>query len=232
MSAKDLIDAVRKAFIAEGFEMKLQVGRDHIAKVFFGKSYSAVIAAERAGKLAPPRIIEVGLRDIQARYGVHKREVIARLSQVFLENLNSSPLQGKVMKATEQIAAGLIPALPQLTWEMIQKESAEQKRQQKEIMAITLNPMNWRQGKDFQCVKATTHWYALHDEVQSGVPTVTALWNGSVLYVHDVGDMEGDHEFLEWIFNGREWLLSVGVHMIIDEDEMDDTLDEIRRRWE
>lgn len=82
MNAKDLIDGIRNALEAAGFKMKLNVGRDVIARTCYGMAYSPMIAAEREGKLDQPRIIEAGLDDVRARFGGDKadlvREVVAQ----------------------------------------------------------------------------------------------------------------------------------------------------------
>jgi len=79
MSAKELIDGVRATLETEGFQMKMAVGRDQIARVCYGMTYSPVIAAERAGKLPKPQIDEAGLMDLAARFGSDKAALVRKV---------------------------------------------------------------------------------------------------------------------------------------------------------
>lgn len=59
--------------------MKLNVGRDVIARICYGVAYSPMIAAERDGKLNQPRIIEAGLEDLRARFGSNKFDLVRKV---------------------------------------------------------------------------------------------------------------------------------------------------------
>jgi hypothetical protein len=79
MSAKELIDGIRAALEAEGFQMKMAIGRDQIARVCYGVAYSPAIAAERAGTLTQPQIVEASLADLSARFGADKAALVRKV---------------------------------------------------------------------------------------------------------------------------------------------------------
>ncbi|MDR6935347.1 DUF3775 domain-containing protein [Luteibacter sp. 3190] len=66
MYVKKLVDDIRRDF---DFNLSLNRYRDLIARIIFGRPYSATIAAERAGKLAPPKVDDDLVESLREGYG-------------------------------------------------------------------------------------------------------------------------------------------------------------------
>ena len=58
MDAKILVDRVRATLAMRGRVLSMAKGRDLIARLLYGKAYGAAIAAEKAGVLPQPRLID------------------------------------------------------------------------------------------------------------------------------------------------------------------------------
>ena len=72
MSAKDLIDGVRRA---AAIPLGLNRGRDVIARLIFDAPYSAALAAERDGKLNPPTLVAGRTESLASDHGPWVRQL-------------------------------------------------------------------------------------------------------------------------------------------------------------
>jgi hypothetical protein len=83
MYVKKLVDGIRLDF---DFNLSLNRYRDLIARIIFGRPYSAAMAAERAGKLPPPKIDNDLVDSLREGYG---REVsdLARVAHRHVNGL-------------------------------------------------------------------------------------------------------------------------------------------------
>lgn len=219
MSVKNLVDGVRKALEAEGVRMPMAHGRDNIARLFYDKSYSTAIAAERAGKLPPPQIIASCLTDLRAKYGVQKTEVIEFLSRAFLKDAPNQLSQGEIMKASQEIAAGRLIPPPPLSAAVVEQQMQRQATRGMEIEVITLNAYNFHQGPHLNFVRTGGQWYALLDQVKNGTAEITAQFEGAILRLREQNDPEGSDRFLMYEYNGQQWTLHFVPHVMADEDE-------------
>lgn len=66
MYVKKLVDDIRLDF---DFNLSLNRYRDLIARIIFGRPYSAAMAAEQAGKLAPPKVDDDLVESLREDYG-------------------------------------------------------------------------------------------------------------------------------------------------------------------
>ena len=227
MSVKNLVNDLRKALEAEGIRMPMAHGRDKIARLFYDKSYSACIAAERAGKLLPPQIIDSCLTDLRAKYGVQKTEVIELLSRAFLEDAPNQLSQGEIMIASQEIGAGRLVPPPTLTAAVVGQHMQRQARRGMEVEVITLNAYNFHQGPHLNFVRTGGQWYAMFDHVKSGAAAITAQFEGAILRQRERNDPEGSHHFLMHEHDGQQWTLHFVEHTMVDEDEFDCTAAEL-----
>lgn len=72
MSAKDLIDGVRRDF---SIPLGLNRSRDVIALLIYGSPYSAALAAENDGKLCPPSLTDERTESLASTHGAWVREL-------------------------------------------------------------------------------------------------------------------------------------------------------------
>jgi hypothetical protein len=86
VDAKDLIDSIRKDLMEKGFSMPMSKGRDTIARLLYGRNYSPVIAASRAGNLADAKINDIGINDIRKRYGDEQVNLALEVARHYLAN--------------------------------------------------------------------------------------------------------------------------------------------------
>jgi len=80
MSAKNLIDGVRRGF---AIPLGLNRSRDVIARLIYGSSYSAALAAENDGKLNPPALADDRTASIATTYGPWVPE-LAEVARAYL----------------------------------------------------------------------------------------------------------------------------------------------------
>lgn len=69
MSIKPLIDYIRFRADVTGAKIPMSRARDLIANLLFDRSYSAAIAAERAGRLPNPELVPSRTSRLRTRYG-------------------------------------------------------------------------------------------------------------------------------------------------------------------
>lgn len=197
--------------------------RDLVARLLYGRPFSAVIPAERDGKLLPPQLIASRTEELRAEYGA----VVDRLADVAAKVIESNALE-VTMTVTQAIVTGRIPAAPELSLAILQDKQRQAQQEGLEIEWITLNPGNFRQGTHFASMRTGGTNYALEDRFfRSGEACLTAQFNGSVFGYREKDDPEGTHRFLAWVYEAGQWLLEPIEHLMIDEDELDLSYDEV-----
>src|SRR3546814_16876401 len=93
--------------------MRMQRGRDLVSRLLFGKSYSAAIAAERAGKLGLPELVDARTDELRAEYGAHVDRLADVAAWVISTQLFVST-EEPIMTASNAIATFANPAPPHL----------------------------------------------------------------------------------------------------------------------
>lgn len=82
MYVKKLVDNIRLDF---DFNLSLNRYRDLIARIIFGRPYSAVMAAAQAGKLAPPKVDDDLVESLREDYG----RAVSDLARVAHRHVNA-----------------------------------------------------------------------------------------------------------------------------------------------
>lgn len=84
MSAKDVVDKIRRVAEANGFgPLPLSKARNAVSLTVYGKPYSAVVAADRAGALQDePAIDAAGVERVVLEYRVDAEPLLAAALKV------------------------------------------------------------------------------------------------------------------------------------------------------
>jgi hypothetical protein len=107
MSIKPLIDYIRFRADMTGAKMLMSRARDLIANLLFDRSYSASIAAERAGRLSNPELVPSRTARLRFKYGTSV-VVIADIATAVVVRRTTEPVSGK--RDMSALKFGLAPS--------------------------------------------------------------------------------------------------------------------------
>lgn len=220
MSVRKFIDAVLEERDFRGATRNSSRSRDRdlVARLAFGRPFSPVAAAETAGKLPEPQLVEARTQELRSKYG-ERVDVFTEILTEALPTYDMYVIYRPLMTTAQASFAGRIPPAPNLDLETIRRRQFESKM---ELEWVTFNPTNLFQGKHLRFVRTNGTWYALKDEFfQDGEARLTAEMNGSVFYYRDADDGEGTHFFLCWAYQNGKWSLKPLEHKMADDDELD-----------
>lgn len=88
MSTKTLIDGIRIRTEESGAKLPMSRARDLIACLLFDRSYSASIAAERAGGLARPELVDSRTEKYRKKHGVTVDIIVEIAVELVGQDLN------------------------------------------------------------------------------------------------------------------------------------------------
>lgn len=106
MSVKELVESVRRAAEAAGLAIPLAKARNAIAFMLYGANYSAVLAAEKAGKAPAAAIVELRARDGGSRYRFDPQLILkaARAHPALSATSAAGDMPGLSAKAADLLA--------------------------------------------------------------------------------------------------------------------------------
>ncbi|MDH1475821.1 hypothetical protein N5F13_15030 [Comamonas thiooxydans] len=229
MSIKTLIDDVRRAVAAAGIKLPMARGRNLVANLLFDRNYSALIAAERDGKLARPQIVSSRTDRLRAEYGQNV-DVVANIAATAIEVTATSDFEEPqmIMTTTQAVQSGRLSMYPNLTSDTIGAVSAAAQQRGDEIDWIRLHAGNVHQGQYLRFFRVGRQWYAFIDAMyDDGTAYSTAVVEGCVLHLLDQGDADDSHHFVSLVFMNGGWTLHPIEHLMVDPEDFHLSLQEL-----
>ncbi|WP_334000435.1 hypothetical protein [Burkholderia gladioli] len=229
LKIQTIIDDVRSAVAGAGVKLSMARGRDLVSKLLYDRNYSAAVAAERAGKLAPPQIVSSRTDRLRAEYG-GVVDVVANIATTAIEvtsNVNFEEPQ-MIMTATQAVQSGRLPRYPNLTADAVNALSAEAQQRGDQIDWVRLHQGNVHQGQHLRFFRVGLVWYAFDDEMYGdGSAFSTAVVESCVLHLLDQGDADDSHRFVSFVFENGAWLLQPVEHLMVDPEDFNLTRQEL-----
>jgi hypothetical protein len=218
--AKIRIDHLRRVAESLGLRWSMSDGRNCVARLLYGRPYASVIAAENAGVLGRSAIHDDEARSLGKRFGILGGSLVESARYAVLEEAEWADVR-RVSSTTDAVRAGTLPALPEVSQDMLRRAFAEVEASGGTVQAVTLNPWNLRSGHGDRFVSVGHAVYALEDQVlATGEAFLTIEMNGTVFRRFDAWNPDGTHDFLALCYSGGEWSLRWFIHRLVDEDDM------------